>query len=433
MTFTRIQVTHGYRELLGIVQMHSYYEGSVARDFEFRPTPETRDILRNYFLNFKQMPFGFLLYYHNENSPRIIDALPPKTKLTFLIQTRSPKFVNFSNIPFIGEGEALYFNNLNEDKETLDEELPTDVYYYFKNLSFGDKEKYLLHSRNHTSVNLKSALFSQQFKDNDSGERTVPYRDVTIEDAFGEQSRTEGSPYKRGLGILREKEISNFLDRERKKLVNSGIIGDALTEALEKKRESIIDELESEPLGGVQVDLRHVEFGRFTLKTGDEVENSFYTRPNPYENYFGILDIYLTGADGSLLLKHYQGQEDRYYDPQMYLINFEARETYWRYWFINYPQSKVTPLEVFEDDGKLKFTEPVESNLETLGKKAFTCETTEPVRLSEKPKHVIWLKRMQGKRPAKDIRLKVPNADMIKPYKTQDGGLKIYSDIYVYL
>lgn len=433
MTFTRVQVQHGYRELMGVVHLHSYYSGSIARDLEFVPTRKTEMLLRNFFLNFKAMPFGFLLYYNNDHSPAILDSLPPKTKLTFLIKAKNPRFSIFTEVPFTGENQLVYFSNLNDSKEDFMDEIPPEVFYYFKNLSFGERQKYLLHSSYYSTVFTKGDLFYHSLGEGQLEKgKAITYKDIQIKDIFGEESLSDKLFYKKGLDQIREKEINQHLEREKEKFLRQGINGDALAEKLKALHSTIVESLEAEPLNGVQVDLRHVPNGRFTLQHGGNQLLDFYTMENPDQNGFGILDIYLTTEDGSSKLKHYVGPDSRYFDPQMYLMNFSARTTYWRYWFLNYPNSKVVPTEVFDESGKIKFTEPVETQLETMGAKAWKVESTEPILLQENPSESIWMKRRQGMRPMKDLRLKIPAPDTIKPYR-QDDGYKIFSDVYIYL
>lgn len=433
MTFTRVQVQHGFRELMGVVHLHSYYSGAIARDLEFVPTRKTELLLRNYFLNFKSMPFGFMLYYNNDHSPAILDSLPPKTKLTFKVKTKNPRFSIFTEVPFTSESQLIYFSNLNNGKEDFMDEIPPEVFYYFKNLSFGERQKYLLHSSDYPVVNAKGDFFFHPLGDRQlANGKTISYKDIQISDVFGDESHSEKLFYKKGLGSIREKEINQHLEREREKNLRMGINGDELQQKLDALRTSIVEKLESEAMSGVPVDLRHVPDGRFRLRNGKEELLDFYTLENPDDSAFGLLDIYLTTEDGSSKLKHYVGPENRYFDPQMYLMNFGARATYWRYWFMNYPNSKVLPTEVFDETGKIKFTEPVETQLETMGAKAWKVETTEPILLQENPQESIWMKRMQGKRPMKDLRLKIPAPDTIKPYR-QNDGFKIFSDVYIYL
>ena len=64
--------------------------------------------------------------------------------------------------------------------------------------------------------------------------------------------------------------------------------------------------------------------------------------------------------------------------------------------------------------------------------KAIIAESDKAIPLRDRPEYVLFLERVIGKRAMKDLRLPVPNVDLIKPLK-KDGETRIYSDVYVYI
>lgn len=100
---------------------------------------------------------------------------------------------------------------------------------------------------------------------------------------------------------------------------------------------------------------------------------------------------------------------------------------------MNYANSVVSPLSIRDENNGLSFTEPAEGILEQLGTRTIVSESKEPIALKDRPVHVLFLERMNGKRSMKEIRLPTPGPDMVKPVKFADKGYKLYSDVFVYL
>jgi hypothetical protein len=148
---------------------------------------------------------------------------------------------------------------------------------------------------------------------------------------------------------------------------------------------------------------------------------------------FGMLDIHLDAPTDALLNRTANSAEE-VINPQLFHFHFDARSTYWRYIFMNYEGSKITPKLVRDENSVIEFTDPVESRLEQMGTPMHYCQSELPVPLQDRPTQMLFLARMNGKRSMKEIRLPTPSADRVKPERQVVGEEeKVFSEVYVYL
>jgi hypothetical protein len=208
--------------------------------------------------------------------------------------------------------------------------------------------------------------------------------------------------------------------------------------AKEKRIIEIAEKLEKEmsakPTFDHMVDLRHAPFGKYTVKLGDFKPLNVYTTEYPEHQAFGILDIHVDSPADALLNRKAENSED-VIQPQLFHIHFQSRETYWRYIFLNYDNSKVTAKHIRDENGNIEFSDPVESKLEQVGSEMHYCESQVPVALKDRPQQILFVSRMNGKRNMKEIRLPTPSGnEMVKPERGRNGEeQRIFSEVYVYL
>ncbi|MEM0997914.1 MAG: hypothetical protein AAGN35_12565 [Bacteroidota bacterium] len=425
-----LQIESRFKEFFGVLTLHSYYNDLVTRDLEFEPTPETVQLLRNYQLVFKQLPFGFLVLFHPDYSPPRLASAPKGLRFSFRVKNMNARFMNFSRIPFWPEGVAFHYSNQGGHKADIDLDVPRDVYYYFKQLKVAQVEKKLLHlPEEHALVPLRPRRFSLNISD-DSAEAGVSYDELVIRDEFNSDLQPGGAPYKKKFRNAFRHEYRRYLDHETRSLRSENISRDEYDQRFTEISNALEQRMSAERRSSVRVDLSHVPFGKYSLEAGKRGKYDFYVAEDSTGQQFGMVDIYLETPVDALLNR--DAELDSVVNPQIYYLNYEARPTYWRYFFLNYKKSKIAPAGIREENESLEFTPPQEGFVESVGARAFISESTIPLELKDRPQYTLYLDRILGQRNMKEMRLPLPNADMVKPVRSASGE-KIYSDIFVYL
>ncbi|MCB9233182.1 MAG: hypothetical protein H6581_16115 [Bacteroidia bacterium] len=425
-----IRVSSSLREFYGIAVLHDYYKSVVCKDLSFEPTPRTKLLLKNFNLLFRPLNYGFVLLYNPAESPSLFQKAMPKTRLSFFVSNRNLKFQNFTQIPFLKEGMSYHFSNLAENSVDLGVDNIPEVFYTFKNLNLGENEKKLLHFRDHSQIPVRPTKFllnAYQIPGLDDDTR-FKYIDLEIQDEWGETTFGDGRRYLRTSSILRAKEINYAVRKELDKHLNlSAEEKGKLAEEIRKREVDVWDNYDArEQL----IDLSHAPEGKYKLFFQGKEILEFYSVEGASPVNFGLLDIHLDSPTG--LVNRLEKDPDKVVNPQMQYVHFQSRPTYWRYHFLNYPDSIAKPLSILDERKRVDFGDPTEIQLQQTGEPAIMIESKHQIKLEEKPDNYFFLQRRSGNRTLKEIRLPSPSPDMVKPIKDNDE-LKIYSDIFVYL
>jgi hypothetical protein len=417
-----LQIESKSREYFGVVCLHSYYREHITRDLEFEPTPDTALLLKNYMLVFKPVPFGFLVLYNPDTSVEKLRKMPKGLRFSFRAINKNPRLMNITEVPFWPEGQVFQYSNLVGEKEEFPFDPPKDAYYFFRNLGIGNVEKKLLHLPQHQLVGLRSKKFNVEL----SGDG-VRYEDVKIFDEHGLEASPDGVPYRKRL-----RDANRDLFRRHLKLKAQGLSPEEINSRTLELGNIVEQQLTTSYFKSQVIDLRHAPYGKYTIQWGNIGKESAYITDNPSEKVFGMVDIHFDGGEDALLNRE-AAEDNEVVRPQMYFMKYEARKTYWRYIFMNYKNSNVSPSLIKDEDEKLEFSSPRKGILERIGTPIVWSESLSPIELKEIPERVVLLERMNGKRNMKEIRLPTPSTDMVKPEKSSLDGYKIYSDILVYL
>jgi|GEM_PF-2047807 hypothetical protein len=426
-----VQIESKQRELFGLLCLHDFYSDRICRDFDFEPTLETAAVLKNYALVFKSVPFGFLVLYNPDNSVSKLRDMPKGMRLSFKVKNRNLNFMNFSAVPFWPEGCLFHYSNADLAQRKVELQAPKDVHYYFRNIGLNDENKQFLSGASHELLSIRPKKFTLSLS---AAAQTggVSYQDLQVLDEFGQAVAPSGAAYKKRFRDCNKDLFRRYVDHEAQKLKSQGLS----LEEIQKRIPEIADRVEAELAGSKSdsqvLDLKHVPAGKYTIGWGGNKKEDLYISDNPGEMLFGMIDIFLDGSKNALLNRSAEADTD-VVNAQTFVLGFESRQTYWRYFFLNYANSVVSPLSIRDENNGLKFTSPSESMLEQLGTRTIVSESTEPIALKDRPVHVLYLERMNGKRSMKEIRLPTPGPDMVKPVKDGDGAYKLYSDVFVYL
>lgn len=426
-----LQIESRHKEFFGLICYHDYYTDLLCKDFIIEPTPETVQLMRNYYLIHKPLDFGFLMTYSPEESPQRLKHAPEKLRFSFTMRLKNKRFVNFTDIPFHSDWQAFHFSNLNAGTSAIDKEISREVYYYFKQLNVVDSQKKLLHLQELTEVNLKPQRFNYDVIREGLSKNPVGYDKINLYDEWGEDVTPRGKPIKKGILDVRKIEVDRYLYSEQKKLKKAGLEDAEIEAKILEIKKDVAGKLRVQKFGSHPLNFRHLPYGKYTVEVGKN-RKDVYISEKPEERLFGMIDIHLDAADVNQLINRDGKTDADVMQPKLYHMHFRARETHWRYFFMNHKSSRVKPKMVKEENEMLSFTDPINTRLENLGSHVMLSESNTAIKLRERPEYILLLERRIGKRNMKDLRLPVPSVDLIKPMKV-DGETKIYSDVYVYL
>ncbi|MCB0643888.1 MAG: hypothetical protein KDC44_19710 [Phaeodactylibacter sp.] len=181
--------------------------------------------------------------------------------------------------------------------------------------------------------------------------------------------------------------------------------------------------------GTVRFQVPHLPTGRYNLSIGKDTWALFISAL-PMHRYQGALDIYLKAAPGTYRLI---GKDEL--QEQDYVLQFNNRSTFWRYYLIDqtdkYGEPSFSSPSVSNGE-EIKFSKPTNVELNN-GQQAVVIESQVALPLQElmSTKNRLNLKvKKDGKWLNKAIRLPLAGPEVIKPEKDTK---KIYSEIYVYI
>jgi hypothetical protein len=431
MTYLHIESRH--KEFFGLVCYHEYFTDKLCNVLEIEPTEETKELLRNYYLIFKPLPFGFLVTYSPEDSPQRLKHCPPETRFSFVIKSRDSRFVNYTKIPFQRVWEGFHFSNMEAAEVDFEMDIPRQVYYYFKQLNVANSRKKLLHLPDFTEVIFRPRRFTFDILGDGVGDSAVSYENLLMKDEWDKDTLGSGKPLKKDIFDVRKIEIGRYLHQEEKKLRREGIEGEELEKRLFEINKDVSGTMARKEVTSHQVDFRHAPYGLYKVGVKGGESKNIYLSEAPEQKIFGVIDIHIDPNDTEKLVNRDGKDDAEVINSKLYHLHFAARETHWRYFFMNHKQSRVKPTQIREENELLRFSQPEATKLENLGTPALLAVSENPIALAERPKFNLLLERKVGKRPMKDIKLPVPSIDIVRPMRAENNQIKVYSDVYVYL
>ena len=177
------------------------------------------------------------------------------------------------------------------------------------------------------------------------------------------------------------------------------------------------------------VKLLNLSEGLYSIENGKSSTN-FYVIDYIKEPMWGIMDLYLGD-----LPKETSFLNNGKLNHKEYIINLNARKTFWKYFIL--PENKAVELKLEEVkvsyNGKaVDFTKPKKVTL-TNGQEAFVIETKEAMELKEvvnvSDKMELKIKN-NSKWLSKSVKIPKPKIKSVKPDRESN---KIYSTTYIYL
>jgi len=175
------------------------------------------------------------------------------------------------------------------------------------------------------------------------------------------------------------------------------------------------------------MNLRDDGEGYYQFHLNDEIIGSYYIQKNN-NPCLGMVELHF--GEHVPVANNPLTAENRI-ESKIFKINFEARKTFWKYYFINQNENNYNQYTI--TDASLPLTFSNEGKVELFnGQEAELLVAEEPLSLKEAPETNF---RLNMKKNGKGInfQMNLPNAsvEIIKPHLEEKS--KVYSEIFVYL
>ncbi len=177
------------------------------------------------------------------------------------------------------------------------------------------------------------------------------------------------------------------------------------------------------------VKLQNLSEGKYSILNGKSSE-SFYVIDYMKEPMWGIMDLFLNDLP----------KENNFFlngeiDLKEYIINLNARKTFWKYFILSENKTielKLEDVKVNYNGKDIDFTKPIKVTLSN-GETAFAIESKESIELKEvvnvSDKLEMKIKN-NSKWLSKTVKIPKPKIKSVKPDRESN---KIYSTTYIYL
>jgi hypothetical protein len=109
-----------YKKLLRIKVVHNYFTLKTCTDVSFHPTERSLAIMSRQNLKFRATADGFEIFGETGDDDTLVKSLPGMEKMVFLISSKNPQFINYSDLDISQKPRQFYyFNNLAGNKTTV--------------------------------------------------------------------------------------------------------------------------------------------------------------------------------------------------------------------------------------------------------------------------------------------------------------------------
>lgn len=390
-----------FARLMQVDIRHDYYADATSEgacpDFEVCPTPASAERMRSLGLNFIAEPAGFSVLYDVTRAEGLCwylrqHGVPPDggedgqywTRLSFVLSLKNPSFINFTEIPI----------NTN----------PTERNFYFTNQSAhrSGGEVLLSEGERVDGGALLPVEGSEVRVETPAGVKEVVALDIAGFPALV-VPRCVTEPGPPPTQVCRDFVFLDFSTLDHDKYV--------IEYRTEPGRESPLPRpmlyTTAQPVPLCFIDLL------FSKPTSDAA---------------GIYPVNLFPADGEPSIK-----------PVRYVLRFQARSTFWRYYIVPQPQREELEdlaIESLRDTPPAVFSGPTEVRLVT-GAPAYRFVSDERLQLQQQSNYRFRLKghsrRARGIDDVLIRRLPVAASKQVLPEGGSNEPDQNYSDIYVYV
>ena len=101
-----------FQKLFAIDMAHNFYVDGMPRQLHIIPTEECQHTMRNYKLIFRPKEGGCLVLSRSDELGKMLLKKNISLKLSFMIQSADPFFINYTDLPLTSTKNIYYFNNL---------------------------------------------------------------------------------------------------------------------------------------------------------------------------------------------------------------------------------------------------------------------------------------------------------------------------------
>ena len=115
-----ISLKTNFKKIVEVLVFHEYYKNRNCNTVEFVPDPESRSMMRNYDLLFRQTAQGFVLLQNRDTKTISPSFLGPVT-FGFNMVFKDVLFLNLTKMPF-QYNQLMSFTNENLDGDRLHED-----------------------------------------------------------------------------------------------------------------------------------------------------------------------------------------------------------------------------------------------------------------------------------------------------------------------
>lgn len=194
------------------------------------------------------------------------------------------------------------------------------------------------------------------------------------------------------------------------------------------------EELTADNLGNVMADLTHLPTGKYTLANKSKTETTFlHISPPAGKVLVGWVDMVIDEKTSQKWVTE-MGKGEKI-KPQTHQIKFEARKTFWKYYFISKYLPNLDHTEIEVTGNTLSFEKPQEVILPN-GTKATCFEAKQALHLKKKSNMNIQLVRKKDAKGnnIRQVLCKVPapNFEGLRADSRQ-ADAKVSSEVIIYL
>lgn len=98
-----------YEQLFRIDFKHDYFSDGVLKNVLLDPTPATKQLMRQYDLRLQKNKQGVIIYCGLNKGESMAASLGKARKLSFLLKVEDPSFINYTELPLLGQENKKYF------------------------------------------------------------------------------------------------------------------------------------------------------------------------------------------------------------------------------------------------------------------------------------------------------------------------------------
>lgn len=169
-----METVTGLRQWLTLGISHHYFEDGKCPVLKLAPITESRRIMKNYGIHFRELNSRYIGYVGGNSSSDFEEVLPKNQDLYFQLVNTDPYFDNYTEVVLPRkDGTRLYLtNSITEEGETI----PTNLYLSVQGLRFS----VAVPSQAPTSISIKNSQREEIFKQTSIQDQSTVFVDINV-------------------------------------------------------------------------------------------------------------------------------------------------------------------------------------------------------------------------------------------------------------